>query len=141
MATSREAEAWAAEARRRRGDDQDSLAAATANAAAARRAGVTIAAGTDTQGPGMAFGRSLHRELALLVAAGLTPAEALRAATAVPGAWLQAGAGLGTVTVGAPADLVLVEGWPWERIEDLARVRTVVQRGVVTALAAGSPRP
>lgn len=89
----------------------------------------------------MAFGRSLHRELALLVAAGLAPTEALRAATAVPGAWLQAGAGLGTVTVGAPADLVLVEGRPWERIEDVARVRMVVQRGAVTLPMGDSPTP
>jgi imidazolonepropionase-like amidohydrolase len=141
MATSREAEAWAEEARRRRASDEDPLAAAIANTAAAHRAGVIIAAGTDTQGPGMAFGRSLHRELTLLVASGLTPAEALRAATAVPGAWLAAETGLGTVTAGAPADLILVEGQPWERIEDVGRVRTVIQRGVVTVPAASGPTP
>ncbi len=138
MATSQEAEAWAEEVRRRRVGGQDPLAVAMANTAAAHRASVAIAAGTDTEGLGMAFGQSLHRELALLVAAGLTPVEALLAATAVPGTWLEAG--LGTVTAGALADLVLVERRPWEQIEDVARVKMVVQRGMVTFPMDGSPR-
>ena len=50
--------------------------------AALKSAGVMILAGTDCGNPGTAHGASVHRELALLVAAGLTPAEALAAATA-----------------------------------------------------------
>jgi hypothetical protein len=46
-----------------------------------RRAGVTILAGSDSQGGGIFPGASLHRELAQLVSAGLTPGEAIRAAT------------------------------------------------------------
>ena len=46
--------------------------------------GVPILAGTDAPNPGTAHGASLHRELELLVASGLTPAEALAAATATP---------------------------------------------------------
>ncbi len=48
---------------------------------ALKSAGVPILAGTDCGNPGTAHGASLHRELALLVSAGLTPVEALGAAT------------------------------------------------------------
>jgi len=47
-------------------------------------AGVTILAGTDAPNPGTVFGASLHREMELLVRCGMTPAQALAAATAAP---------------------------------------------------------
>jgi cytosine/adenosine deaminase-related metal-dependent hydrolase len=47
-------------------------------------AGVPVLAGTDTPNPGTVHGASLHRELELLVGAGLTPQLALQAATSVP---------------------------------------------------------
>jgi enamidase len=98
-----------------------------ANVARAHAAGVRIAAGTDTQGVNMAFGDSLHWELELLVEAGLTPAEALRAATGV--AWEMLG--VGVLQPGAPADLMLVEGDPLTRIGDVRNVRVVIQGGRV----------
>jgi enamidase len=98
-----------------------------ANVARAHAAGVRIAAGTDTQGVNMAFGESLHWELELLVEAGLTPPEALRAATGV--AWEMLG--VGVLQPGAPADLVLVEGDPLTRIGDVRNVRVVIQGGRV----------
>ena len=52
--------------------------------ASSRRPAFPILAGTDAPNPSTIFGASLHRELVLLVAAGLTPVEALRAATSVP---------------------------------------------------------
>ena len=54
------------------------------NVRAAYTAGVVILAGTDSGMPGTAHGASIHQELALLVESGLTPAAALRAATASP---------------------------------------------------------
>ena len=51
-----------------------------------KAAGVPILAGTDAINPGTAHGASIHRELELLVAAGLSPSEALAAATSVPAA-------------------------------------------------------
>jgi hypothetical protein len=82
-----------------------------------------ILAGTDAPGPGLAHGASLHRELELLVFAGLTPLEALRAATSVPAAAF----GLsdrGRIAAGARADLVLVSGDP---SADILATRAIVR--------------
>ncbi len=73
--------------------------------------GVRLLAGTDAPNPGTAHGASLHGELQWLVRAGLTPAEALMAATA----WPAEAFGLddrGRIAPGLRADLVLVEGDP-----------------------------
>jgi hypothetical protein len=85
-------------------------------------AGVPVLAGTDAPNPGTAHGASMHRELELLVRAGLTPSEALAAATSVPAEKF----GLddrGRVAVGLRADLVLVEGRP---DEDVLASRAIV---------------
>ena len=68
---------------------QGKLEDAYASVMALHKAGVDILAGCDVSEPlpflgGLAHGASLHHELQLLVAAGLTPIEALRAATSVP---------------------------------------------------------
>jgi imidazolonepropionase-like amidohydrolase len=86
-----------------------------ANALAAVRAlnaaGVPILAGTDTPNPGTGNGVSIHRELELLVRAGLTPTEALRSATSVP-AHAYALNDRGRIAPGLRADLLLVKGDP-----------------------------
>jgi len=84
--------------------------------AALRSANVPILAGTDANSaPGSPFqvkhGESMHEELALLVAAGLTPVEALRGATTLP-AKLFGLEDRGAVQPGLRADLLLVEGDP-----------------------------
>ncbi|WP_202805902.1 amidohydrolase family protein [Actinopolymorpha alba] len=99
-------------------------AAARRNTFALLRAGTPVLAGTDTPNPGLVFGASLHRELRHLVAAGLGPAEALAAATAVP-AEVFGLTDRGRVAAGLRADLILVDGDPTTRIEDTQDLRRV----------------
>jgi imidazolonepropionase-like amidohydrolase len=92
------------------------------------RAGVSILAGTDAPNPGTAHGVSMHGELELLVRAGLSPAEALRAATSAPAAAF----GLddrGRIAPGMRADLLLVEGDPTEDIRATRRIAGVWKAG------------
>jgi imidazolonepropionase-like amidohydrolase len=86
------------------------------------QAGVPILAGTDAPNPGTAHGASLHRELELLVDAGLTPISALAAATSVP-ARAYGVADRGRIAPGLRADLVLVQGDP---TTDVTATRDVV---------------
>jgi imidazolonepropionase-like amidohydrolase len=93
-----------------------------------RAAGVPILAGTDAFMPGTAHGASLHRELELLVQAGLTPLEALAAATSAPARAF----GLddrGRIASGLRADLLLVQGDPTQNILATRDIRGVWKRG------------
>ena len=92
-----------------------------------RDAGVPILAGTD-QAPD---GASLHRELELLVEAGLSPAEAIAAATSQATAFLGLIDELGTVEEGKRADLVLLDGDPLADITNTRRIAAVVVGGVL----------
>jgi imidazolonepropionase-like amidohydrolase len=92
------------------------------------RAGVTLLAGTDIAADRPA-GVTLHRELQLLVEAGLSPAEALRAATITPARVLGVDDELGTVEPGKVADLVLLDGDPLEDISNTRRIHAVIARG------------
>lgn len=94
-----------------------------------RRAGVGILAGTDDANPYSLVGFGLHDELALLVDAGLTPAEALRAATLNPAKFLKRSGSLGTVERGRLADLVLLDANPLEDIRNTTRISAVVADG------------
>jgi len=87
-----------------------------------KEAGVSILAGTDAPNPGTTFGASLHRELELLVRAGLQPVEALRAATSIPAAKFNL-EGRGRIQQGMIADLVLVNGDP---TRDIKATRDIV---------------
>ena len=100
---------------------------------------VKIGVGTDTQGAGMAFGESFHRELRLLVRAGLTPEEALLAATRNAAQALRTEDQFGTIEEGKRADLLLVEGRPWEDVSAVENVHTVVQEGRVVVGGGSSP--
>ena len=92
-----------------------------ASVGALHAAGVRILAGTDSPNPGTAHGVSMHRELELLVHAGLSTAEALAAATSVPAAAF-ALQDRGRVLTGYRADLVLVRGNP---LEDITATRDI----------------
>ena len=72
----------------------------------------------------------MHRELELLVRAGLTPSEALSAATAVAASKVDASARLGTVEVGKEADLLLLRADPLADIRNTRSIDLVVKRGV-----------
>jgi Amidohydrolase family len=94
-----------------------------------RRAGVPLLAGTDTGNPFCFPGFSLHDELALLVKAGLTPAESLRAATLNPAKFFGLDQTLGTVEKGKLADLVLLEANPLEDIRNTQKIDAVIING------------
>ena len=93
------------------------------------RAGVPILAGTDTAAGVRVYpGFSLHEELALLVQAGLSPMEALQAATRNAGKYLDL-ADTGTVEKGKRADLVLLDADPLEAIANTRKIQAVVLAG------------
>lgn len=96
---------------------------------AMRRAGVEMLAGTDVLNPFCFPGFSLHDELGLLVEAGLTPMEALQAATYNPAKFLGLTDSLGTVDTGKKADLVLLEANPLEDIGNTKKITAVVIGG------------
>src|ERR1700730_5197538 len=94
-----------------------------------KRAVVPILAGTDTAAGVRVYpGFSLHDELELLVKAGLTPMEALQAATRNAGEYLEL-ADTGTVERGKRADLVLLEANPLQDIGNIRKIRSVVLAG------------
>ncbi len=94
------------------------------------RAGVPFLAGTDTAAGVYIFpGFSLHEELELFVAAGFTPAEALRTATRDPARFLGMGDRLGAVATGKLADLVLLDRNPLEDIRNTRAIFAVVANG------------
>ncbi len=94
-----------------------------------REAGVPLVAGSDAPNPGTTHGASLHRELELLVQAGLTPEEALRAATSVAARAFRL-ADRARIAPGLRADLVLVEGDPTADILATRAIERVWKGGV-----------
>lgn len=93
------------------------------------RAGVPILAGTDTAAGVRVYpGFSLHDELELLVRAGLTPMEALQAATLNAGKYLDL-ADTGTIEKGKRADLVLLDSNPLVDIKNTRTIQSVVLAG------------
>ena len=99
-------------------------------------AGVHFMAGTDTAAPFVFPGSSLHEELALLVAAGFTPAQALQAATRAPAEFLGKLDSQGTIAVDKVADLVLLDANPLEDIHNTQKIDAVVVRGQLLDRAA-----
>ena len=90
-----------------------------------QRAGVRLLAGTDGSFPGF----DLHDELGLLVRAGLTPMEALQAATRNAAEFFGLSAKLGTIGRGKTADLVLLDGNPLEDIANTRKIAAVILGG------------
>ena len=98
-------------------------------------AGATVLAGTDTFDYFVLPGSGLHRELALLVEAGLTPLEALQSATRDAAAFRGTLQREGTIAPGKRADLVLLDADPLRDIRQVSRIAAVVQGGRVLSRA------
>jgi len=94
-----------------------------------QRQGVPIMAGTDTGDPYTFPGYDLHRELQLLVKAGLTPAQALRAATLTPAEYLDSDESLGSIAQGKMADLVFLDADPLKDIRNTQKISAVMLCG------------
>src|SRR5690606_31265342 len=92
-------------------------------------AGAGLLLGSDAPQVFNVPGFSLHHELAAVVAAGLSPYEALRTGTANPAVFFDAEDTFGTIQAGLAADLVLVEGNPLVDVGVLAQPAGVMVRG------------
>ena len=91
--------------------------------------GVPIGAGTDTPIFLAIPGYSLHAELEQLVASGLSPLEALRAATVRPAEFFGIENNMGTIDPGKRADLVLLDADPLSNITNTRRISGVISKG------------
>ena len=96
---------------------------------AMKRAGVSILAGTDPPTRDIFPGWSLHDELGLLVKAGLTPMEAIQAATKNAAEALGVPSDYGTVEKGKMADLVLLDANPLVEIGNTGKIAAVILGG------------
>jgi Amidohydrolase family len=101
-------------------------------ARALHEAGVAIAVGTDEE----LYGFSMHRELELLVAAGIAPAEVLGMATLGNARIMKREAKTGSIAPGMAADWLLVAGDPTQQIGDIRRTVLVCKSGVLYSPAA-----
>jgi imidazolonepropionase-like amidohydrolase len=88
-------------------------------------------AGTDCPNVAIVSGFSLHRELELLVRAGLSPMDAIMAATRRPAERLGRRDVFGTIAAGRAADLVLLAANPLADIRNVGRIERVIARGAV----------
>jgi imidazolonepropionase-like amidohydrolase len=92
-----------------------------------KRAGVPILAGTDGAYP--QGGEALHRELQLLVEAGLTPLQALQAASRDAARAMGVSKDVGTIEAGKTADLVLLDANPLDDISNTRKIDAVILHG------------
>jgi hypothetical protein len=104
--------------------------------AMAHAAGVALMAGTDANDTMIFPGFALHDELARFAAAGIDEMDVLKSATSTPAEYLGRSSELGTVSVGALADLVLLAQDPLERISHTKSIDAVILGGQVHDRAA-----
>jgi imidazolonepropionase-like amidohydrolase len=93
------------------------------------RAGVPLLVGTDSPEPNVTPGFALHQELEILVEAGLSPADALTAATLTNATALRQQDHLGSIAAGKMADLVLLSANPLDDIHNTRKIEWVVRGG------------
>ena len=112
------------------------------NAAKVAAAGIPIAVGTDSGGPGRFQGLWEHREMELLVKAGLTPIEAIQAATVNGAKFLGVEDRYGTLAPGKVADFIVLNANPLSDITNSRKIDAVWMNGKPVdraALAERSP--
>ena len=89
-----------------------------------------LVTGTDPVGPVILPGFSLHAEVLNFVRLGLSPLDAIKAATINGAKALQKDNEIGSLEVGKRADLMVIEGNPLENISDIKRVVMVIKEGI-----------
>jgi imidazolonepropionase-like amidohydrolase len=92
---------------------------------ALHQANIPMVAGTDVGVPG----HTLHRELELYVKAGLTPLEAIQAATLTPARVMKLENEVGTIEAGKRADIIILDANPLDDISNIRKVRFVITQG------------
>jgi imidazolonepropionase-like amidohydrolase len=109
---------------------RDELFARSSQVVAKMQAGgVGILAGTDSAAPDLVPGFSLHEELALLTQAGLSPMQALQAATKNPADFMGTIKNQGTIEIGKNADLLILDENPLTDIRNTEKIRSLVIHG------------
>jgi len=93
--------------------------------------GVLIAAGTDAPYPGDFQGEGVHHEMELLVESGLTPLQAIAAATKNAASIMNADKEWGTLEPGKVANVLLIDGKPDQNIRETRRITLVMKQGEV----------
>ena len=94
---------------------------------ALHRAGVPLVAGTDGGVPGL----SVYREIEVYALAGMSPVDAIRAATAIPARVMGLEKESGTIEAGKRADLIVLDANPLDAIRNLHSIRLVMKGGVL----------
>jgi imidazolonepropionase-like amidohydrolase len=94
-------------------------------------AGVNIAAGTDSGTPGVVIGKGLHKELELMVEAGISPMEALIAGTTNAADNIAKASELGTIESDKLADVIAVFGDPLKDIRNTREIKLVIRDGEI----------
>ena len=94
-------------------------------------AGVNMAAGTDSGTPGVVIGKGLHKELELMVEAGMSPMEAIMAGTRNAADNLGKANELGTIEPRKLADIIAVSGDPLKDIRDTRGIKLVIKDGKI----------
>lgn len=117
------------------------IEAASDNVRRAAAAGVPMALGTDTNNPFVYPGYSAHEELALLVDAGLTPAEALKAATVGGAAFLRREESLGRIAEEFEADILILAANPLDDILNTRTLKLVISDGRIVEDSVPSSAP
>ena len=94
---------------------------------------VNIAVGTDSGTPGVVIGKGVHKELELMVEAGMNPMEAIIAGTRNAADNLGKLSELGTIERGKLADIIVISGNPLKEIGTTRDIKVVVKDGVIVS--------